>query len=75
MYFGDLLDGLDSFHSDLDLFEILCCEGELVLEQQRSSVLKTTGQHNKLNMIYEGDQQLLIGRGRVRVIDWTTIRI
>lgn len=58
MYFRDLLDRLDSFHADFDLFQILCCEPELALEQQRRRVLESTSQHNKLNDIFI-DQQVL----------------
>jgi hypothetical protein len=52
MYFGDFFDGFDSFHSDLDLLEVLSGKAELTLEQERGCVLKTISQHNKLNMIY-----------------------
>ena len=34
MDLGNLLDGLNSLHSDLDGFEILGGEGELVAEEQ-----------------------------------------
>jgi hypothetical protein len=32
-YFGDLLDGLDCFHSNLDLFKVLGGKAELALEE------------------------------------------